>query len=73
MNTAIGFKKYAPSPEIPPKKCPKLDFQTKPSKFFNKGTTLACFQDEGKVDLVMDIFTMWVRGATSSGATSLMT
>ena len=34
FNAKIGFKKYAPSPEILLKKCPKLAFQTKPAKFY---------------------------------------
>ena len=33
FNAKIGFKKYAPSPKISPKKCQKLAFQTKPAKF----------------------------------------
>ena len=33
FNATIGFKKDAPSPEISPKKRPKLDFQTKPANF----------------------------------------
>ena len=32
-NAKIGFEKYAPSPKILPKKCPKSAFQTKPAKF----------------------------------------
>ena len=33
FNAKIGFEKYAPSPKILPKKCPKSAFQTKPAKF----------------------------------------
>ena len=33
FNAKIGFKKYAPSPKILPKKCTKSAFQTKPTKF----------------------------------------
>ena len=33
FNAKIGFEKYAPSPKISSKKCPKLAFQTKPAKF----------------------------------------
>ena len=32
-NAKIGFEKYAPSPKILPKKCPKSALQTKPAKF----------------------------------------
>ena len=33
FNAKIGFEKYAPSPEISAKTCPKSAFQTKPAKF----------------------------------------
>ena len=33
FNAKIVFEKYAPSPKILPKKCPKSAFQTKPAKF----------------------------------------
>ena len=33
FNAKIGFEKYAPSPKILSKKCPKSAFQTKPAKF----------------------------------------
>ena len=33
FNAKIGFEKYATSPKIIPKNCPKSAFQTKPAKF----------------------------------------